>query len=28
MPQGMRERLDPGGDWNEEIYIYATKLTR
>jgi hypothetical protein len=28
MPQGMRERLDPGGDWNKEIYIYATKLSR
>lgn len=26
MPRHMRESLDPGADWNDTIYIYATEL--
>ena len=26
MPRHMRQSLDPGADWNDAIYVYATKL--
>jgi hypothetical protein len=26
MPRHMRQSLDPGADWNDTIYVYATKL--
>lgn len=28
MPDTMDERLEPGVEWNDDIYIYATKVTR
>lgn len=26
MPSRMRDRLDPSGDWNEDVYLFATSL--
>lgn len=28
MPRAMRTRLNPGGDWNDDVYIYAFNVTR
>lgn len=28
MPNSMKDRLNPGVDWNDDVYIYATKVTR
>jgi hypothetical protein len=28
MPRAMRTRLNPGGEWNDEVYIYAFDIDR